>query len=237
MKSHQTKTFAILLSLGILTTPLSAFAITGLYAGALGGLNVSQFSFSPAPSGATMASGKSFAGGVAVGFPIMPLLGLEVDAVMAQQALSMDVSTTAAGYTFSYSADMKMNHLQIPVLVRFGFLDMFSVGAGLFYAMGLGDISSDESISVTNGGATVQSTSKTTTVTYDKAKMSKSVYGAIASGTFMYSFMPMLSAGVDLRYLMGLNNLYTGSGGSGYSAGTKITVSNFQALASVRLSI
>lgn len=196
----------VLLAVFAFSSP--AFA-GNIFIGALGGLNRAQLALSPMPSGVTLSSGNNFAGGLALGIPLVPMFGIEMDGIYARETVTMKQSLSAGTATVAADMSLTMSHIQIPVMVRFSPIDLFSIGAGVFGAMGMGDVTQSADVSVTIDGTTSAATHTEKTETYAAAKLSTVNFGAVGSATLMFPVAPMISVGVDARYLLGLNNLST----------------------------
>jgi hypothetical protein len=97
-------------------------------------------------------------------------------------------------------ADTTSNQLIIPVLARFTALPLVSVGAGPYYAMGTGQVST----TVTPVGG---SAGDPVLTDYDSTGgIKKSGFGLMASARLEIPFLPTISLLADARYLLDLSN-------------------------------
>jgi hypothetical protein len=152
--------------------------------GAMVGATDTSANISTSTSSTSTSSKFGLGLGAMVEFPLMPLLRLEVDALLVTQ------SYTALG------TDTTHKYLQVPVLLRLTALPIINVGVGAFYAAGLG------SISTTPSGSTVSVDRD-----YSVAGLKKSDFGIMASVAADWSVAPLIALFADIRYQIGLMNL------------------------------
>jgi hypothetical protein len=92
------------------------------------------------------------------------------------------------------SPTVSSRYLMIPLLLRWGLLETFTIGAGGYYASALGDLSlSQGSISVD--------------IPYSNLSLSKSDFGLVGSARLKLPLAPTLSILADGRYLLGLSDV------------------------------
>jgi hypothetical protein len=178
------KKIIVLAFVAALAAP-AAFAETSTFdIGVLGGLNANSSSSSP--SSLTEGSKGKFAPtfGVTSTYALTPELGLGVDLLMAKRKQGADGTEATQSYTA----------LQLPVTLRYTGIQYFQIGAGPYYSMAMGDITSDNG----SGG--------TATTTFEDANMKKSDFGLAAVARGWYPIAPQWNLVGDLRYLMGLSN-------------------------------
>ncbi len=155
--------------------------------GILGGLNFYSPSYSN-PSGTptkTSNGSSSSAFGVSVSTGIIPLLTLEVDALYVSRKSDFLSTTAPLLSTTSFHV------LEIPALVRLSLVPaLFNVGAGLYYAMGLGSVN-------VNG----------VDYSYSDAGFNKTEVGAVLTAEVRLPVLTLFSIVGDMRYNYGFSEL------------------------------
>src|SRR5690349_6226610 len=108
----------------------SALAKTDV--GLVGNFALMNASVSPAPPNPNSAQ-LGIGGGIYGQFSLMPELTLDLGLIYAGRKNGRTVASIDSSNSFKY--------LEIPVVARYWIIPMLNVGAGLYYAMGMGDIS------------------------------------------------------------------------------------------------
>ncbi|OFZ20655.1 MAG: hypothetical protein A2X94_04035 [Bdellovibrionales bacterium GWB1_55_8] len=176
----KTRIAAVALALFSFSVSAHAFEL-----GVLGGFNMSQPSLTASGTNNVLEGGNGISFGGYVGFTMVPLLfSVEPGVFLVGQKYTSPV----LGQTYSYNA------IQIPVIARFKALPFISPGLGLYYAMGMGDVSLEQA------GQT------TLTRTFDNLGLGSSAFGAVASLKAEFDLMPLISLVADARYNLALSN-------------------------------
>ena len=183
---------------------------------AVGALDMSKVNYDPAVAGVTSGYGTSYGFGALARMMVFPMFQGEVGAIYLNRKNSSTV--TILGTPFSMDTSQK--EIQIPVLLRFTALPMFSIGAGGFYSVAMGDPS--VSISDPTLQAAVNATASSAV---------KGNYGLAGSIAFNMPILPTVSVLVDGRYLYGLKNL------AASTSTDKETTTDLQVLAGVTFGI
>jgi len=130
----------------------------------------------------------SIGGGVLAEITVKAMLGLETGYLSVPHAIATTViSGTPTTGTVSFT------HGVIPLLLRFRFLPLISLGTGVYYGLASTQLTS-------NFGGTVT----TTTLNPD--------YGLHLSAAFHWPIIPLFKGRFDLRYQYGLANVASGAG-------------------------
>lgn len=151
---------------------------------AVGALNLTNFSVSPASPNLSIGTGTTFGFGALASTSFIPMFSLELGALYMPHKININDTN---GNLISGESQ---TYLEVPLLLRFTALPIVSVGAGLYYAHTLGN----ETLSAP--GATDQSVSNATS----------SDFGLEASVAAGFPIFPTISVMGDLRYLFGLTN-------------------------------
>ncbi len=173
----------------------AAPAQAGFDLGALVGLNFGNNTVSNAPAGSVLSTSRSskaaFAFGVTGNYSLAPELSIELDVIHADTK-----STYNAGSNIE--ATMTSKAWEIPIMARYWFVPMASIGVGPYFAFATGNINT----SYSDGSAD-------TTLEYNDPNFptSKTDIGAIASVNIVYPIGNNLNVVGDARYLLGLKNL------------------------------
>ncbi len=169
----------------------------------LGGASFGNAVVTPAPPypaniGFATSGGLAFGGGALLGIELVPtLLDLEVGAIYLPRRSTLVASGSAL--TSTISADELMPTFQVPILLRVGILGMISVGGGVYYWWGTGQVTQ------TTGGTTVPHT-------WTDAGYASHDYGFAASVAMVMPIAPMFSLRVDGRFLFGMTNISNTAG-------------------------
>jgi hypothetical protein len=107
--------------------------------------------------------------------------------------------------------------IEIPLVLRFDLLPLVAVGAGGYFALGMGDAT------ITTGALSVSST-------YESLGVGKTDYGLLGTVSVALPLLPFLKVLVDVRYLYGLANMATASGSS-------FSMRDWQFMGGVRLAL
>jgi hypothetical protein len=159
-----------------------------------GGLSMQSPSYSLS-SGSSLAIGSktSIGYGAFAGLSFLPGIQIETGLMYLPRRFS-ETSDTAG------VAELTANHLIIPIMARFTALPLVSVGAGAYYAMGSGQVST--TLTPVGGSA-----GDPVLEDYDATGgIKKSGLGLMASARLELPFLPTIRLLVDARYLMDLNN-------------------------------
>ncbi len=202
------------LLLGLLLSATLSPAAQALGLTAVGGVesaSVSSSVSSTAPSGTTLPSYSrklqpTF--GAFVDFGVFPFLAFETGGLY----LPRKFETQSGGAT----SDFSETRLQIPLLLRAS-VPFVSVGAGVYYAYGLGNVRTEASGAATESG-------------YDTAKINRNEAGLLGSVRGSFPLFPLMSAVLDMRYCHGLSNRDTSETLQSYSR-------DIQVLAGVNIGI
>ena len=168
----------------------SAFAID---ATVLGGLNMASPSIDPSLTGSTTSAKSEFMYGATVGLPFFPGLGLELGAFMAPR-------TSTTKDVLGNGNQTSAKFIEIPLMLRLNALPFISVGAGMYYGIGTGNVST-KSVS----GSTVSSTP--TEKNFSDSGLVSSDLGIATSVRAEFSILPLMSIVGDVRYNIGLKDL------------------------------
>jgi hypothetical protein len=145
--------------------------------------------------------------GALVGFDILKAFQLEGAVLYIPRSYNNGLQTT----TFTM--------LEIPVVFRFTALKFINFGAGVYYATGLG-----------NYNIQVNTVSSSTAADYTATGINRTDFGVLASVGLNIPLLPELKLLADLRYYLGLQNLYVNP-----SAGT-FNLRDLQLLAGIKFS-
>ncbi len=132
----------------------------------------------------------TFGGGALLDFRLNMALGLQLGALYMPRS-SINTSNTP-------NVTTTVDTLQVPVLLRIRLLPAVSLGAGAYYAFGIGNVTT-----TINGNSSTQS--------YAKANMTTSDYGLVGSLAVNLPLSQRVAFLVDARYLYGLQNNSTTS--------------------------
>jgi hypothetical protein len=154
-------------------------------------------------------SGTAFGGGVLLSQAIMPAFSIETGLLCLPRSMSQTVTLTGS-VSSTLTANYSFTYWQIPLLFRFHFLKILSVGFGGYYAHAIGNIKYTES----SPNAALNSSlfqEGTMYQGYEEGDISRSDYGLLyaVGANVPLPFVP-LSLYVDGRYAMGLKNIHTG---------------------------
>lgn len=162
----------------------AAFAVPRL--SVVGAVNSSKVDVDVGGVSATGLSSKTgFGGGALLEFSAAPMLGIELGALYVLKKYGDSVGT-----------ELTYPYFQVPLVFRLHLGRYVSVGAGGYYAMGVGDVKSKLS------GSTVELSSS-----YDAAGFKKSDYGVTGSFALHLPLGMMTSLLIDGRYNYGLANV------------------------------
>lgn len=139
----------------------------------------------------------TWGGGALFGFKLNPFLTLEAGGLFAPRKSSIDFSILDASLP---SATKSYNAIQIPALLRVTAIPLLSFGAGMYYSVGMGSVTSE----VTGSAPSTQ--------TFAEARLKSSDYGLVGSVAFRLPLAPMFGFVVDGRFNYGLANLATDAG-------------------------
>ncbi len=170
----------------ILLFATPAFAIDF---GVLAGLNKGKRSLSGTYANGLSANDDSSAKsaltyGLTANTGLIPFISLEADVLFNKNEQSDEALALSTSY----------RNIQIPVLARFWFLPLASVGFGGYYSMASGDI-------------TTTLGSVSSDISYEAAHVKKTDYGAVVSFNLTFPILPSISVLGDIRYNLGLANL------------------------------
>jgi hypothetical protein len=151
-----------------------------------------------------LTSASTFGAGFLVSDKIMPTLSIEAGLLWQPRSYNQTLTSSTGNLSFGDT----YNYVQIPVVVRYHFLNWLSAGLGLYYARIVGDIRFTETSTVPN----LTFPSGTQTSSYGPYGISLSDYGVIgAVGVKIPLGDSPLSIDGDMRYELGLNNINNGS--------------------------
>ena len=184
------KKLKIVLGIGsiifLASTEAHAFSISVV--GAFNDSNPSTGAISGFSGGATGAgaSATGFGGGALFGFGGAGPIGFELGALYLPRN---GTEAGSDGNNGTYTATIKSTVLEIPALLRFHLGHMFSVGAGAYYALGMGTTT----MTMTDAGQSGTAAAST-----------GSDFGLLASAAVTIPLAPTLGIVIDGRYTMGL---------------------------------
>ena len=178
----------------------------------LGGLNFASPSYTNAVSPITTTTNSAVSFGVLFDKSFTPLFAIESGLLYNNE----NVGATSTGFAGS----IKMKRLHIPLMLRMTALPFVSVGAGLYYENGTGDVTVDYTLPTTTS----------LTQSYSAASLKKEDYGMDFDVRFKMPLTPGLGLVLDCRYQLGLMQRSTDTAlGSSYKS------KNITALAGVQL--
>ena len=195
MKFNQLKSvgFGIAILGGLLgNTSAQAFSLAVVGIDSITSQRVSSSSFSVSGVSVTSASqadsGLGF--GALAGISVAPFIEFETGGLYVSRKYKSVLTTLGTPTTNSYS----QHALEIPLLLRVNLIPFVSVGAGAYYAIGMGDVSDN------NG-------TKTTTGSYSSFGLKSNDLGLQVSAAVHFPIMIATSLILDARYSYGLTDV------------------------------
>lgn len=145
---------------------------------------------------------------------IEPSFSIELGVLYLSRAFTQNISITG-GQTTTESNTYTFNYIQIPLLARFYFQEMFSFGFGGYVAEAFGNIGSTSVI----GNSGLAGSNLSSSIPYQTAGISKTDYGLIFS---LGAKIPLPGASFsivgDARYNLGLANISNSGTNSGLTS-------------------
>lgn len=184
--------------------PVSASSVS-----LVGGGSLSNAVFTPAVGFTTSSHSLALGGGVVVDYRLAKKLELEV----AFLYLPRGYAKQAFGQP---AAETTLTTFQGSVVIKTRLLPFFSLGAGGYYARGLGAVSTSSTAGVTTEdlGLTIKADD----------------YGLVAAMVVDIRIIPYLDIVMHGRYLLGMQN-------ASAAAGTTLTLNDLQVLAGLRFNL
>jgi hypothetical protein len=173
-----------------------------------GGLNDSVVSNGVTITNNGISSGTSFGGGVLISEFFNPYLSLEDGLLYLPRSINETQTFSAGAVSGTISENFNFYYLQVPVLLRLHFQDLFSVGFGGYYAHTVGTIK--YTFSSSNAAVQAGLPSGTQSTGYQSNGIPQTDVGLLfAFGAKVPVSDTHLSIYGDARYAMGLKNLQT----------------------------
>lgn len=144
-----------------------------------------------------------FGGGLLFDTMMASRLGLELGVLYGARKTESITSYTALGVNTSTDSISEARFVQLPLLARLWLHPMLSVGAGGYYAQGVGQVSNKN-----------QSTGATTKESFQDAGLKKTDYGILGSVQLRLRLSMAATLLLDGRYTQGLANVSATSDGT-----------------------
>jgi len=178
----------------------------------LGGLNFAGPSYTNASTAMAVEANSAVSFGVLFDQSFTPLFAVESGLLYSKEKSSV----TSTGF----AATLATTRLHIPIMLRMTALPFVSVGVGLYYENGMGDVTVDYTVPTTTS----------VTQSYSDSSLKKEDYGMDFDVRFKMPLTPGLGLVLDGRYQLGLMQRSTDTAlGSSYKS------KNITALAGVQL--
>jgi len=154
----------------------------------LGGLNLHSSSVDPEAAGTETGGGTGAAFGALIGWEFIPAFGLETGALFVKK----DNNVKATG------TDLETSHgaIEVPLMLRFTALPILSVGGGLVYT---------RNSRTTSREGTLLSASVNDEI--EAAALKRNEWGARLNARIGMPLVPLVSAVLDLNYVLGLSDI------------------------------
>ncbi len=165
----------------------------------MGNLNIGTQSQANLAANYTAGTVSNLGFGALLAFDSFPTIKSELGILSVKRGLGL-TSSTGGSSTSTY------NYLMVPYMFRFEPISLISVGAGAYYAYGLGNYT----VASTIPGLA------SSDATYEAGGYSRSDFGLIAGISLKFPILPLFSLRLDADYALGLSNLYNSSAGSAY---------------------
>jgi len=182
------------LFVGMVLGPESAHALD---LAVMGSLNIGTQSQAGLAATYTAGTVSNFGYGALLAFDSFPTIKSEFGILSVKRGMAL-TSSTGGTSTSTY------NYLMVPYMFRFEPISLISVGAGAYYAYGMGNYNVTSTIP---GLASADAT-------YEAGGYSRSDFGLIAGISLKFPVLPLFSVRLDADYALGLSNLYSSSAGN-----------------------
>jgi hypothetical protein len=147
--------------------------------------------------GDSQSSGPGYAAGILVGLIFYPHWETEFGLLYSHQRINGSYNDPTDNlYGSAYET---FNTLQIPVVERFEFLPGLSAGGGVYYAHGVGSVSTTTNITGAANG--------TISSSYENYGLKRNDFGLVFNAHAAAPLANAISLVFDARYLLGLLNL------------------------------
>jgi hypothetical protein len=154
-------------------------------------------------------SGTAFGGGVLLSQFLGPYFSIETGFLYLPRNMSETETFSDGPVSGTVSENLNFYYWQVPVLARFHFADLFSIGFGGYYARAMGNIK--YTFSSSNAAVQTALPSGTQYAGYKSNGISQTDYGLLfAFGANVPIAATGLSIYGDARYALGLKNIQTG---------------------------